>query len=168
MSFNALILRQNGCNFADNIFKTDFLNENYCIAVQISLKYITKDPIDNRPSLAQIMAWCWTGKKPLSEPMLAQFGNTDVSLGFNELRAHKVMNYRYSILHWNLTGDFRAVSWHQTQFLRIYWLLTSIFNGFCLLTTCISMAVTPVHEWWSYCSLRLIYGYVLQYLSMRF
>ena len=31
------------------------------------------DVIDNKSALAQVMAWCQTGVKPLPEPMLTQF-----------------------------------------------------------------------------------------------
>ena len=57
---------------ANNIFKCIFLNENVRIAIHISLTFVPKGSIDNRPALVQIMAWRWTGDKPLSEPMLAQ------------------------------------------------------------------------------------------------
>ena len=38
---------------------------------KFSLKFIPKGPIDNKPALVQIMAWCRTGDKPLFEPMMA-------------------------------------------------------------------------------------------------
>ena len=31
------------------------------------------DLIDNKSALIQKMAWCWTGDKPLSGPMMAYF-----------------------------------------------------------------------------------------------
>ena len=62
--------RQNGCYFADNIFKCIFLNENVRITIKISLKFVPKDPIKNIPALVQIMAWRRPGDKPLSEPMM--------------------------------------------------------------------------------------------------
>ena len=37
--------------------------------MKISLKFVPKGPINNIPALVQIMAWCWPGNKPLSEPM---------------------------------------------------------------------------------------------------
>ena len=49
---------------ADNIFNCIFLNENDRIPVQISLKYVPGSPIDNKPALVQVMAWCRTGDKP--------------------------------------------------------------------------------------------------------
>ena len=62
--------RQNGRHFADDIFKCIFLNENVGISIEISLKFVPKGPINNIPSLVQIMAWRRPGRKPLSEPMM--------------------------------------------------------------------------------------------------
>ena len=56
--------------FPDNIFKCIFLNENVWILIKISLKLVPKGPINNIPSLIQIMARHQTGNKPLSEIML--------------------------------------------------------------------------------------------------
>ena len=69
LTFNTLRPRQTGCHFADDVFKGIFLNENVWILLQISLKFVPKGPIDNIPSLVQIMAWRRPGDKPLSEPM---------------------------------------------------------------------------------------------------
>ena len=63
-------MRQNGHNFTDNIFKYIFLNENVWISINISLKIVPKDQINNIPALVQIMAWHQPGDKPLSEPMM--------------------------------------------------------------------------------------------------
>ena len=38
--------RQNGHRFLDNIVKYIFLNENECISIKISLKFVTKGPIN--------------------------------------------------------------------------------------------------------------------------
>ena len=54
-------------------FKCISLHEKFCILIQISLKFVCKGPIDNKWALVQVMAWRWTGDKPLSEPMLTQF-----------------------------------------------------------------------------------------------
>ena len=48
-----------------------FVSENSSILIQISLKFVQKGPVDNKPALAQIMAWRWTSDKPFSEPMMA-------------------------------------------------------------------------------------------------
>ena len=68
--FNTLRPRQDGRHFADDIFKCIFSNENCCILIKFSLKYVRKGPIDNNPALVQIMAWRRSGDKPLSEPMM--------------------------------------------------------------------------------------------------
>ena len=58
---------------ADNNFRHIFLNENDRILIWISLKCVSKHPINNKPALVQVIAWRRTGDKPLPEPMLAQF-----------------------------------------------------------------------------------------------
>ena len=64
-------------------FKCISLNENFWILNKISLKYVPYDLIDNMIALVQIMAWCSTGDKRLSEPMLVCC--TDASFSLNEL-----------------------------------------------------------------------------------
>ena len=68
--FNTFRPRQNGRHFADDTFKRIFLKENVRISIKISLKFVLKSPIDNIPSLFQIMAWRRPGDKPLSEAMM--------------------------------------------------------------------------------------------------
>ena len=63
---------QNGRLFADNIFWCIFMSKKFCILV---IKFVPEGPLDNNPALAQIMAWCWIGDKPLSEPMMTCFTN---------------------------------------------------------------------------------------------
>ena len=58
---------------ADGTVNCIFLNENDRIQIQISLKYVPRSPIDNKPALVQIMAWHQTGDKPLPELMMTQF-----------------------------------------------------------------------------------------------
>ena len=67
---NTLRPRQGGWHFADDIFKCIFLNEDAWMSINISLKFVPKDQINNIPALSQIMAWRRPGDKPLSEPML--------------------------------------------------------------------------------------------------
>ena len=68
--FNTLRSRQNCRHFADDIFKCIFMNENVWISLKISLEFVPKIPMNNIPSLVQIMAWRRSGDKPLSEPMM--------------------------------------------------------------------------------------------------
>ena len=67
---NTLKPRQNGRHFADDTFKRIFVNEIVSILIEISLKFVPKGPINNIPSLVQIIAWRRPGDKPLSEPMM--------------------------------------------------------------------------------------------------
>ena len=67
---NTLRPRQNCRHFADDIFKSIFLNENVWISLKIWLKFVPKVPINNIPAMVQIMAWRRSGYKPLSEPMM--------------------------------------------------------------------------------------------------
>ena len=43
--------RQNGCHFADNVFKCICMNENVWIAFKVSLRLVPKGPINNIPAL---------------------------------------------------------------------------------------------------------------------
>ena len=67
---NSLRPRPNRRHFADDIFKCIFVNENARISIKISLKFVPKGPINNIPTLVQIMAWRRSGDKPLSGPMM--------------------------------------------------------------------------------------------------
>ena len=49
--------RKNCRHFAKHIFTYIFFNEIFWIAVEISLKFAHKGPIDNKSALVQIMAW---------------------------------------------------------------------------------------------------------------
>ena len=69
---NTLRPRQNGRHFSDDIFKWIFLNENVWILINISLKCVPMSPINNIPTLVQVLAWRWPGDKPLSEPMMVR------------------------------------------------------------------------------------------------
>ena len=55
---------------ADDISKRIFLNEKLWTLIEISLKFVSKGPIDNNPALVQIMACRQIGNKPLSKPIL--------------------------------------------------------------------------------------------------
>ena len=70
ISLNSLRPRQNGRHFADDTFKRFFQSENVWISIKIPLKFVPKAPINNIPSLVQIMAWRRPGDKPLYEPMM--------------------------------------------------------------------------------------------------
>ena len=72
VALNTLRPRRNGCHFPDAIFKWIFLNENVWISINISLKFVPGGPINNIPTLVQVMAWRRPGDKPLYEPMMVR------------------------------------------------------------------------------------------------
>ena len=69
-NFHMLRPRQNGRHFPDDIFKGIFWNENVWVLNNISLRFVPRRPINNNPTLVQVMAWRRPGDKPLSEPMM--------------------------------------------------------------------------------------------------
>ena len=87
---NTLRPRQNGCHFADAIFRCIFVNEIFWIFIKISLEFVSEGPIDSNLTLVQVMAWHQTGDKSLPEPMMTQFNDAYVSPGLNELKALQV------------------------------------------------------------------------------
>ena len=46
------------------------------IMIHILLKFVPKSQILNNSSVVQVMAWSWTGDKPLPDPMLTQVHDT--------------------------------------------------------------------------------------------
>ena len=80
-SINTLRPGQHGRHFADDIFTCIFINENFCILIKFSLKYVRKDPIDNNPALVQIMAW----RRHYLNQWWLIYRRIYASLGLNEL-----------------------------------------------------------------------------------
>ena len=62
--------RQDRRHFADDIFKSIFLNKNVRISLKISLTFVPKVRVNNILALVQIMARRRPGDKPLSGPMM--------------------------------------------------------------------------------------------------
>ena len=56
--------------------KQTFMNEKFCISIQISLKFVSKSQMHIKTTLIHVMAWRLIGDKPLPEPMLTQFTDT--------------------------------------------------------------------------------------------
>ena len=71
-AINILRPGQDGCHFADDIFKCIFLNGNVRIVLKISLKSVSNYQINNIPTLVEIMAWRRPGDKPLSQLMMVR------------------------------------------------------------------------------------------------
>ena len=83
MSFiNRLRQILNCHSFADEIIKFITWYENQDILIQMSQKIVIKGPINNKPVLVQMMAWCqamiWTNAGLFNRHIY-------VSLGLNEL-----------------------------------------------------------------------------------
>ena len=107
---NTLRPRQNGRHFPDDSFKWIFLNENVWILINISLKFVPRGPINNIPTLVQIMAWRWPGDKPLSEPMMVTL-LTHICV----TRPQWVKQHAWSI-------------WHHEYFIWSCYMLDFLFN----------------------------------------
>ena len=90
--------RQNDRNVADDIFTCIFLNENVRILINISLKFVPTGQINNIPALVQIMAWCRSGDKPLSEPIVLVYWRIYTSLGLNELSHKHLKTHGYVLV----------------------------------------------------------------------
>ena len=145
--YNIITFRptQNCRHFADDIFKYIFLNENMCISLRISLKFVPKIWINNIASLVQIMAWRRPGDKLLYEPMMVSLIILRIyaSFGLKELylSAQKFNMYMVKLC------DFyeRCVSIHV---LRIYAnrLASSKFSNYlCLNNTVLCCSRGLIH-----------------------
>ena len=89
---NTLRLRQIGHCFPDDIFKCIFLNENIWISIKISLKFVSKGPINNFPALVEIMAWRCPGTSHSSHYLnqwWLDYRCINPWLSLNELRHNK-------------------------------------------------------------------------------
>ena len=84
--FNTLRPRQNGRHFPDDIFKWIFFNENVWILINISLKFVPGGPINNIPTLVQVMAWCRPGASHYLNQWWLNYQCIYASLGLNELK----------------------------------------------------------------------------------
>ena len=99
--FNTLRPRQNGRHFPDGIFKCIFLNENVWSSIGISLKFLSRVPIDNKPALVQIMAWRRPGDKPLSEPMMTSLNESTLSPAWESMWDENI--YPFPNFPWCIT-----------------------------------------------------------------
>ena len=56
--------------FSRRHIQSHFFCQDCCILIKILLKFVSQGPMNNIPALVKIMAWCPSGNKPLSEPMM--------------------------------------------------------------------------------------------------
>ena len=84
-SINTLRPRRNGQHFAHDIFKRVLFHENVWISIRISLKFVTKGPINNIPALVQIMVWRRSATSHYLNQWWLVYWRPYASLGLNEL-----------------------------------------------------------------------------------
>ena len=63
--FIEMMMRRNERHFADVIFNCIFVDANYFLLVDISLKFVSKGLINSMQALCERVAWCQTSNKPL-------------------------------------------------------------------------------------------------------
>ena len=56
---------------AGDILKCSFINAKDTISIPISLKFVPKDPVNNKLAFVPIMAWRRAGDQPLHQPIMA-------------------------------------------------------------------------------------------------
>ena len=130
---NTLMPRQNGRHLAEDTFKRIFLNLNVRILIKILLKFVFKGPINNIPGLVPIMAWCLSGDKSLSEPVVVSLlTHIYASLGLNEFNAvwcfyhdyvqYIMKAYRYDKIWMN---SLKVPDWGPDKMVYILWMTFS-------------------------------------------
>ena len=107
-------LRQNGCHFTDDPFKCIFLSETVRISIDISLKFVPKDQINNIPALVQIMVWCQPGNKPSSEPMVVR---SPMHICITLPQWVNSMSQFWPIVNWTLGNKFQ---WNFNRYSTIF------------------------------------------------
>ena len=72
-------LGENDRHFADDVLRCNYMNEKFCILINITVKFVPKRPIDNNPAFIAIitqhwiMAWCQINNSQLSGQMLTRY-----------------------------------------------------------------------------------------------
>ena len=107
--FNTLRPRQNGRDFADDIFKCTFLNENVWIPIKIAMKFVPRGPINNIPALVQIIAWRRPGDKPLSEPKMVSLTRHICVTRPQWVKLFLFTKVCYQVVKWYLDRSYYAV-----------------------------------------------------------
>ena len=54
-------------------FKYTFVKHKWFFLIEIALDFVSNEAINNEIALVLIMAWCWSGDKPLYDPMMIYF-----------------------------------------------------------------------------------------------
>ena len=88
-------------------FQMKFLKWKYLIPIKISLKFVPKFRINNIPALVQTRAWCRSGDKPLSEPIMFSL------LTHICVTRSQWVNARFTPISWG-TWDWLMLGLHRT------------------------------------------------------
>ena len=128
----------NGCSIAFQLiailagdhFKFIFMNENNTIPIRISLKFVTRSRIDNKPAFVQVMAWRRTGDKPLHELVLIPVHWRIYAV--NLLSIYNPGIHKHSHVHWYIYTkvnmyiymytyliSYCYISWHSVAWISI-------------------------------------------------
>ena len=89
--------RWSGRNFAEDISKSILLNKIGCFFIQISLKFISRGPINNMRSMVQAKDRLRLGDKPVSEQMIPCLSSINPSVSI----MHQLLS---------LAGEMKCVS----------------------------------------------------------
>ena len=116
------------------------LSKAFCWMIKISLKFVPKGPINNNPALVQIMAWHWSGDKPLSEPMMVSL-LTHICV----TRPQWVKGLSYTIIPIN---QYKTIH-------RVYWIICPFANkvdicywAYWKKIYVVSTIEFVLHQWW--------------------
>ena len=79
---------QNGHHFADDIFRCILVSENFCISIEISLKFDPRSPIYNKPAFGldnglvpnRWQAVIWNNADPIHWCIYAALGGDELTL----------------------------------------------------------------------------------------
>ena len=92
----------------------------------ISQKFIPMDPVDDKSSLVQVVAWHQTGDKPLPEPMMTQFIDVHASTCLNDLIGIlNTLRPRQNGRHFTDKHQMHFLEW---KCLNFHWYFTEIYS----------------------------------------
>ena len=122
---NKLRPKQNGCHFADDIFKYNSWQDRFLYWCKyLWVRFVPQGSTDIiKAALVKVMTLCWTGYNSLSEPMMAQFTETQASVYRchhyhlsptsscstpplkNKLTTERCIELGVNVLEWWLVGE---------------------------------------------------------------
>ena len=155
MSWLTPLPGQNGHHFADDIFTSIFMNDKFCISIGISLKFVSKSPIDNRSRLGSGNGLVpnrrhtinWTNAGPVHWRTYVALGGDEFNNGLelNLKAGYKPISksiyshsYPWSIHCWWGKCQFSQIRFHRN--IHIQWFnVTYSINSLCIKLS--------IHQW---------------------